>query len=97
LCVREVNVYWMESLIASPNKLDIVFKHEKGKGNHFYQPMPNGGSKYMCAPHANCESHQRFFQKDTTTALFKTFIQLHPLRRGEMTTHNTVQQQRQTT
>ena len=46
----------------------------------------------MCAPHANCESHQRFFQKDTTTALFKTFIQLHPLRRGEMTTHNTVQQ-----
>ena len=80
--MREVTAHWMDSLIASPNKKDVVFMHMKGPGLHFYAPTGHGGMKYMCAPEAEWKLHQRYFQKDTTTALFKNFLQQYPLRRG---------------
>ena len=78
-CVRFQLTGW---IIASPNKKDMVFMHVKGPGLHFYAPTGNGGKKYMCAPEAKCKSHQRYFQKDTTSALYKHFLHQYPLRRG---------------
>ena len=82
IVLREVSAHWMDSLVASPNKKDMVFMHVKGPGLHFYAPTGNGGKKYMCAPGAECKSHQRYFQKDTTSALYKHFLHQYPLRRG---------------
>ena len=72
----------MDSLVASPNEKDMVFMHVKGPGLHFYAPTGNGGKKYTCAPGAECKSHQRYFQKDTTSVLYKHFLHQYPLRRG---------------
>jgi len=82
IVLREVSAHWMDSLVASPNKKDMVFMHVKGPGLHFYAPTGNGGKKYMCAPEAECKSHQRYFQKGTTSALYKHFLHQYPLRRG---------------
>ena len=35
IVVREVTAHWMDSLIASPNKKDVVFMHVKGPGLSF--------------------------------------------------------------
>ena len=48
IVLREVSAHWMDSLVASPNKKDMVFMHVKGPGLHFYAPTGNGG-KYICA------------------------------------------------
>ena len=82
ILLREVNAHWMDSLIPSPNKKDVVFVHVKGPGMHYYAPTGRGGMKYVCAPEAQCKSHQRYFQKDTTTALYKHFLHQYPLHRG---------------
>ena len=82
IVLREVTAHWMDSLIASPNKKDVVFMHVKGPGLHFYAPTGHGGKKYMCAPGAECKSHQRYFQKDTTSALYKQSLHQYPLHRG---------------
>ena len=82
ILLREVNAHWMDSLIPSPNKKDVVFMHVKGPGMHYYAPTGRGGMKYVCAPGAQCKSHQRYFQKDTTMALYKHFLHQYPLRRG---------------
>ena len=80
--VREVDSHWMENLTASPNKKDIVTLHVKGKGLHLYVPKPDGSLKYTCVENSGCKRHQRYFQSSSTKALFKTFIQQYPLRRG---------------
>ena len=36
----------------------------------------------MCASQALCKSHECYFQKDTTTALYKHFLHQYPLHRG---------------
>ena len=80
--VREVDSHWMENLTASPNKKDIVTLHVKGKGLHLYVPKPDGSLKYTCVENSGCKRHQRYFQSSSSKALFKTFIQQYPLRRG---------------
>ena len=82
IVVREVTAHWMYSLIPSPNQKGVVFMHAKEPGLHFYAPTGRGGKKYIWAPEAQYKSHQRYFQKDTTTALYKHFLQQYPLRRG---------------
>ena len=64
----------MDSLIVSPNKKDVVFMNKKEPGLHFYAPTGHGGKKYMCTPGAECKSHQCYFQKDTTSALYKHLL-----------------------
>ena len=81
-CCAGSTAHWMDSLIASPNKKDVVFMHVKGPGLHYYAPTGCGGMKYVCSPQAQCKSHQRYFQKDITTALYKHFLHQYPLRRG---------------
>ena len=83
IVLKEVNNHWSENLIPSPNKKDLVFQHIKGAGMHLYVQQPNGGKKYVCSAEAKCKSHQRHFMKNTTTALYKHFLQQYPLRRGE--------------
>ena len=83
IVLKEVNNHWSENLIPSPNKKDLVFQHVKGAGMHLYVQQPNGGKKYVCSAEAKCKSHQRHFMKNTTTALYKHFLQQYPLRRGE--------------
>ena len=80
--IREVTSHWMDNLTASSNKKDIVTQHVKGKGLHVYVAKADGSLKYTCAENSGCRSHQRYFQSSSTTALFKTFIQQYPLRRG---------------
>ena len=81
--LEEVNSHWNDNLIPSPNKKDVIFQHIKGPGLHSYVEQPNGVKKYVCSPQAQCKSHQRHFMKNTTTALYKHFLQLYPLRRGK--------------
>ena len=85
IVLREVKEHWSDNLVPSPNKKDIIFQHIKGPGLHSYveQPVPNGVKKYVCSPQAQCGSHQRHFMKNTTTALYKHFLQMYPLRRGK--------------
>ena len=80
--LTEVNTHWSDNLVPSPNKRDLVFQHMKGPGLHSYVEQPNGVNKYVCSPEATCRSHQRHFMKNTTTALYKHFLQMYPLRRG---------------
>ena len=82
IVLHEVTAHWMDSLISSSNKKDAVFMHVKGPGLHFYAPTGYGGKKYMCAPGAKFKSHQRYFQKDTTRALYKHCLHQYPLCRG---------------
>ena len=82
IVLKEVNTHWSDNLIPSPNKKDLVFQHVKGPGMHVYIQQPNGGKKYVCSEGAQCKSHQRHFMKNTTTALYKHFLQQYPLRRG---------------
>ena len=82
IVVQEITAHWMDSLIASPNKKDVVFMHVKGPGLHYYAPTGRGGMKYVCTPQAQCKSHQCYFQKETTTALYKLFLYQYPLCRG---------------
>ena len=65
----EVKDHWMDLHGASPNQ-GSVFMHMKGPGLHFYAPTSRGGMKYMCAPEVECKLHERYFQQNTTTALF---------------------------
>jgi len=81
--LREVKEHWSDNLVPSPNKKDIIFQHIKGPGLHSYVEQPNGVKKYVCSPQAQCGSHQRLFMKNTTTALYKHFLQMYPLRRGK--------------
>ena len=81
--LREVKEHWSDNLVPSPNKKDIIFQHIKGPGLHSYVEQPNGVKKYVCSPQAQCGSHQRHFMKNTTTALYKHFLQMYPLRRGK--------------
>ena len=81
IVLREVNEHWSDHLVPSPNKKDIIFQHIKGPGLHSYVEQPNGVKKYVCSPQAQCGSHQRHFMKNTTTALYKHFLQMYPLRR----------------
>ena len=83
IVLKEVNNHWSDNLIPSPSKNDVVFRHVKGPGMHLYVQQPNGGKKYVCSPGAKCKSSQRHFMKNTTTALYKHFLQQYPLRRGE--------------
>ena len=82
IVLKEVNNHWSDNLIPSPSKNDLVFQHIKGVGTHSYVQQPNGGKKYICSAQAKCKSHQRHFMKNTTTALYKHFLQQYPLRRG---------------
>ena len=82
IVLKEVSTHWSDNLIPSPNKKDLVFQHVKGPRMHVYIQQPNGGKKYVCSEGAQCKSHQRHFMKNTTTALFKHFLQQYPLRRG---------------
>ena len=83
IVIKEVNSHWSDNLIPSPSKKDIIFQHVKGPGLHSYVEQPNGVKKYVCSPDAQCRSHQRHFMKNTTTALYKHFLQMYPLRRGK--------------
>ena len=57
---------------------DIIFQHVKGPGLHSFVEQPNGVKKYVRSPQAQCRSHQRHFMKNTTTALYKHFLQMYP-------------------
>ena len=83
IVIKEVNSHWSDNLIPSPSKKDIIFQHVKGTGLHSYVEQPNGVKKYVCSPQAQCRSHQRHFMKNTTTPLYKHFLQMYPLRRGK--------------
>ena len=83
IVLKEVNNHWSDNLIPSPNKKDIIFQHIKGPGLHSYVEQPNGEKKYVCSPQAECRPHQCHFMKNTTTALYKHFLQMYPLRRGK--------------
>ena len=67
--MKEVNNYWSDNLISSPNKKDLIFQHVKGPGLHSYVEQPNGVKKYVCSPEAQCRSRQHQFMKNTITAL----------------------------
>ena len=79
-----MNSHWSENLVPRPNKKDLIFQHVKGPGMHLYVQQPKGGKKYVCSPEAKCKSNQRHFMKNTTTALYKHFLQQYPLRRGKL-------------
>ena len=83
IVLNKVNSHWSENLVPSPNKKDLIFQHVKGPGVHLYVQQPNGGKRYVCSPEAKCKSNQRHFMKNTTTTLYKHFLQQYPLRRGK--------------
>ena len=58
-------------MLLETAKFHLLASHVKGPGVHSYAPSGHGGMKYMCAPEAQCKSHKRYFEKDTTTALYK--------------------------
>ena len=63
IVVREVTAHWKDSLIASPNKKDVVFMHMKGPGLHYYAPTGRGGMKYACAPKSSVQIPSTLFSK----------------------------------
>ena len=83
IALKEVNNHQIENLIPSPNKNDNILNHIKGPGLHSYVEQPNSVKKYDCSPEATCTSHQCHFMKNTTTALYKHFLQMYQLRRGK--------------
>ena len=91
IVLKEVNNHWSENLIPSPNKKDLIFQHIKGPGLHSYVEQPNGVKKYVCSPKATWRSNQRQFMKNTTTALYKHFLQMYPLRKVRYVHHNWTQ------
>ena len=78
IVLKEVKGHWSDNLIPSPSKKDVVFQHIKGPGLHSFVEQANSVVKYVCAPEAECKSHQRHFMENTTTALYKHFLQLYP-------------------
>ena len=55
-----------------------MFQHIKGPGLHSFVEQANGVVKYVCAPKAQFKSHKHHFMKNTTTALYKHFLQQYP-------------------
>ena len=69
-------------MLLETTKFHLLALHIKGPGLHSYAPSGRGGMKHVCAPEAQCKSHQRYFQNDTTTVLYKRFLHQFPLCRG---------------
>ena len=51
IILRELNAHWMDSLIPSPNKKDVVFVHVKGPGMHYYVSKDTTTALYKHALH----------------------------------------------
>ena len=56
IVLHEVTAHWMDSLVPSPNKKDVVYVHINGPGLHVYASSGCGGKKYICTPEAQCKS-----------------------------------------